>query len=380
MINKVIRKLFAFIRKRPQGIISVYDTKVETETLDFVKEYKETDFRNRFKNDPSDDLKEVNDLSFKRVSENCTKIEVFTLNKGQYFHKYGRCLVLQNDYIIDELSYAGYFEPNKNLALTVPFFPKKRYLKGRVLCLCCTGAESNYFTFHLKLIQRIGFIKKVGLRLEDFDKILINHSSKKYQLELLEYHGVSEEKIICVKEGDFIESETLIVPTIGLQSLIGVDFLREAYKPLMVEAPSKRYYVSRSKAKWMKVVDDSILTPFLDKYSIQTVFLEDLSVTEQIKLFSDAEIIITPHGAGLANVLFMNKDSLVIEIMNKKRIHVGYHAYAVLNNLYYGFIRCESEENEFSNGKESTKNLIVTDSDISKLDSIIKWFLTMDKS
>jgi glycosyltransferase involved in cell wall biosynthesis len=54
---------------------------------------------------------------------------------------------------------------------------------------------------------------------------------------------------------------------------------------------------------------------FLARYDFETVYLEGMSMTDQILLFQSAEFVISPHGAGLANLLFCEPGTKVIELM-----------------------------------------------------------------
>ena len=53
-----------------------------------------------------------------------------------------------------------------------------------------------------------------------------------------------------------------------------------------------------------------------DKYTnkFQTILLEDKSFEEQVKLFNNAKLIITAHGAAMSNLFFCKKNTTVIEI------------------------------------------------------------------
>ena len=52
----------------------------------------------------------------------------------------------------------------------------------------------------------------------------------------------------------------------------------------------------------------------LKKNGYSIIYLEDLSVVEQIILFANAEIIASIHGAGLTNILFSHPDVKIIEL------------------------------------------------------------------
>ena len=51
----------------------------------------------------------------------------------------------------------------------------------------------------------------------------------------------------------------------------------------------------------------------LARYGFETVYLETMSISDQVRLFQTAEFIIGPHGAGLANLLFCEPGTKVIE-------------------------------------------------------------------
>lgn len=58
---------------------------------------------------------------------------------------------------------------------------------------------------------------------------------------------------------------------------------------------------------------------YKDKY--ENIILERTSVYYQYLLFKNAKIVIANHGAGLSNIIFMNKNCGVIEIMSKLKLY-----------------------------------------------------------
>ncbi|RAU83975.1 glycosyltransferase family 61 protein [Pontibacter arcticus] len=75
--------------------------------------------------------------------------------------------------------------------------------------------------------------------------------------------------------------------------------------------PKQRIYISRSKARFRRVLNETDLYPVLKKFGFKIVWPEDLDYGQQIQLFFDAEAIISPHGAGLTNILFAEKCKVV---------------------------------------------------------------------
>lgn len=56
----------------------------------------------------------------------------------------------------------------------------------------------------------------------------------------------------------------------------------------------------------------------LKKYGIKCAYFEDLSPEEQINFVKDAKILISPHGAGLTNLIFTHPNCIISEITFRK--------------------------------------------------------------
>lgn len=71
--------------------------------------------------------------------------------------------------------------------------------------------------------------------------------------------------------------------------------------------PRKRIYISRSKAKLRRILNEPDLLHLLNSFGFITVWAEDMDYKQQIQLFYDAEAVVSSHGAGLTNILFAEK-------------------------------------------------------------------------
>ena len=78
----------------------------------------------------------------------------------------------------------------------------------------------------------------------------------------------------------------------------------------------------------------------LSIYGFKTVYLEGMSGVDQILLFQSAEFIIAAHGAGLANLLFCEPGTKVIELMPSVEFRSFFWLIAQKLNLVYGLQFC----------------------------------------
>jgi len=78
--------------------------------------------------------------------------------------------------------------------------------------------------------------------------------------------------------------------------------------------PISRVYVSRKKANRRKISNEEEIEQLLVKYGFQSICFEDYSINEQVELMQNADILISMHGAGLTNALFMKPGSVLFEL------------------------------------------------------------------
>jgi capsular polysaccharide biosynthesis protein len=76
----------------------------------------------------------------------------------------------------------------------------------------------------------------------------------------------------------------------------------------------KQIYVSRKLAGRRHLANEQEFLGLLKKHKFRKVYLEQMSVREQVELFRSASHVIAAHGAGLTNVLFSPADVKILEI------------------------------------------------------------------
>lgn len=146
-------------------------------------------------------------------------------------------------------------------------------------------------------------------------------SHARQSIELL---GVNPERILEY-QGGHLYVETLYLPQriAGCRLIYYPDILTSLRKKILDKIDlvqnrehNQRIYISRNKLSSGKriVVNEDALLQLLTDYGFKTVYTEQLSLKEQIELMSQANVLVTPHGAGMIHTLFMPSGSLVIEL------------------------------------------------------------------
>jgi capsular polysaccharide biosynthesis protein len=102
-----------------------------------------------------------------------------------------------------------------------------------------------------------------------------------------------------------------------------------------------KVYISRKKALRRKVINEEKVVGLLEKFGFVCVTTEDYSFHEEIILFSHVRYLISIHGSGLTNMLFMKEGSSILELHKKLTNSNDWHSFAFwyladsLNFAYY---------------------------------------------
>jgi len=78
-----------------------------------------------------------------------------------------------------------------------------------------------------------------------------------------------------------------------------------------------KVYITRRNAGHRKVANESDVTIFLERQGFLIASLDDMSFPEQVKLFSNSSLVVSIHGAGLSNILFMKEGARVVELIQR---------------------------------------------------------------
>ena len=139
----------------------------------------------------------------------------------------------------------------------------------------------------------------------------------------------SEMKYMVMPKDETWQFKHLIVPSLsnhrdGVTTPHLAPWLRAMKNILKVGSERKRkIFISREDAKTRKLVNAEKLLIALKGW--ETVTLENLSIKEQVRCFSEASHVVSTHGAGLTNLLWCEPGTKVIEIqdpnMIKKKVY-----------------------------------------------------------
>ena len=119
--------------------------------------------------------------------------------------------------------------------------------------------------------------------------------------------------------------EKLFIPEIGpidwnkkklkkIQNFFEKNISRNNSSDIKYKKNHQKIYVSRKLVSKRHLRNEDEFLPILKKFNFKKVFLEKMSIQDQVTLFRNITHIIAPHGAGLTNVLFASSEIKILEI------------------------------------------------------------------
>lgn len=232
--------------------------------------------------------------------------------------------------------------------------PPPRLVHGRFGLLATVHAQTNYFHWLFQVLPRLELLRKGGLVLTSFDGFIINTVRSKFQTETLELLDIPSEKWIEADDSTHLQAQELWVCSNLIvsahKSKWAHDFLKQAFLPptdMTSDLPS-RLYISRADVSYRNILNEAELMDALSPLGFESVTLSGLSVLRQAALFHAADIVVAPHGAGLANLVFSRPGARAVELFSPTRIRPSYWLICRTAGIEYDYIMGQTDSPEDS--------------------------------
>lgn len=179
-----------------------------------------------------------------------------------------------------------------------------------VLFLAAPGADNFYHWMH-DCLPRLFAAERAGVDVP----LLVPAASdrNKFIRESLSLLNIPESKIIEFDGGKILAPEVILVEDLFYRKpdQIHHHLLKEVRERLLsavkvAVAGGEKIFLSREGDRVTRgLINQNAVESFLIENGFRKVVAENLPLTDQIRLFANAEDIVAPHGAGLFHSLFM---------------------------------------------------------------------------
>ena len=213
--------------------------------------------------------------------------------------------------------YFGSARWTENPVFWSPWPRPPEVVDGTVAVLAARGTGANYYHFLIDAIPRLGILEQAFP--EIVPDVWIADRRSRYQRALLAMVGVDEHRVVEPGPGFAMRARRLLVPSLPnadmLVSPATTAWLNE-HLPAKdtTDLPSSIYVTRGTTPNSRRFVHETELMERLSKRGFVMIDPGQLSVQEQIDHFAAARVIVAPHGAALANLVFCRPGVRVLEM------------------------------------------------------------------
>ncbi len=210
--------------------------------------------------------------------------------------------------------------PEDHAVMGRAWLPRPEHLAGTTAVLAAP-AGNTYYHWLFDVLPRIALLEAAGIDLDALDRFAVNSFDRGYQRETLARFRIDASRIVETDRLRHLVCERLVLPsypgTSGFPPRWACEFLRRSFleEPAGPQRPGpERLYVSRQGASRRRIANHDALESLLMRSGFETVHPERHTVTEQARWFRSARVVVAPHGSGLANLVFCDPGTRVIEL------------------------------------------------------------------
>lgn len=202
--------------------------------------------------------------------------------------------------------------------------------------------DSNiYYHWMMDVLPTIHLLRQAGIKPYTF--VINGKTAAAFQTETLSMLGISRKRIVRSHPELHLESPLLVIPRcVGrFRSRWSIDFLRHELMTasgIKPAARKDRIYISRERASKRKLLNEDDVMQVLGRRGFRKVHLEEMPLSEQVRLFASAEAVAGPHGAGLTNTVFCHPGTRVIEMFSPQLVHTCYPMISCLLGLRHYYL------------------------------------------
>ncbi|MBA3352805.1 MAG: glycosyltransferase family 61 protein [Blastocatellia bacterium] len=223
-----------------------------------------------------------------------------------------------------------------------------KQMSGEYCLLACPWASNNYSEWLLGNLPRLAVIEQFA-QMSSLPLIVPPDPRRR---ESLLRAGVAPERLVDFDNG-YWQVDRLYFPQLpsplANPSPHAVSWLRQTFLDQRSAVPTKRgrrLYVTRRDAQGRRVLNEEEIVSFLQSTGFEVVCPGDLTFADQIELFCEACVVVGPHGAAFANMVFAPATATLVELFGD----------TYLNGCYWGLASILGQKHTFLTGPSHWRN------------------------
>ncbi|WP_257297846.1 DUF563 domain-containing protein [Haloarchaeobius sp. FL176] len=218
----------------------------------------------------------------------------------------------------------------------------------------------NYYHWMVETVPKLRYVQRYEKSTGDSVTLVISPDAPPFVDETLRALDWPAEKVERASEPAYAVQK-LIIPSFPQRRPADFEWIRRqvlgnSATSLAADGDGKNVYISRAGAVERRVLNEGAVMEMLSEYGFKRYRLEERSLAENAHLFSEADIVVAPHGAGITDIIF-STDCTVIELFGDK-IKQPYEILASVLDLEYRAVYCKPESADIRVDVEELESVV----------------------
>ena len=176
-----------------------------------------------------------------------------------------------------------------------------------------SSPSDNFFTNLIHFLPRVFFIndKKINLVIHRN----LSNKFRKFIETICIIRGI-EISFTFLDEGFYHFKNSYIPQFFNVNKSIKIlkFFLEKILMNVKIPEFKSKIYIRREDSNYRKILNEADLISKLRKQEFEIINPQHFEILEQMKIFSKAEVIVSPHGSNMSNLIFCKEGTKIIEI------------------------------------------------------------------
>jgi hypothetical protein len=211
------------------------------------------------------------------------------------------------------------------------------YLPGRTLNLCSQYARVNYCHWLIDAVARLELLHRKGSLQSQFDHILLPRFKGVAAEWIMARTGLISDRILHPDVRDQFECETLVQPSYPGSAETYPSWPIEFYRrhfPAQRKPGERRIYIPRRGNR--RIENEAEVEEQLRRLGFET--FEPEGKIDLHQTFSDVTHVVGTHGAAMANLVFCQPGTRVLELLPSDMLVRYYYSLCSSGQMPYGVV------------------------------------------
>jgi hypothetical protein len=214
-------------------------------------------------------------------------------------------------------------------SLTLPYIGGSAIQLKKAVMLLTPAPSGNYYHWLADVLPRLLLVLKA--RLADIEErvFILHNRCPSYETESFALLNIDPKRIIRIKPFQTVKVEDLIVPDFLVsadrepfpcwkQHLLS-DFIDKMERDTKQNQGPKKVYLLRGNQRTRRLIGEEKLMAVMREQGFFILDAGQMSLHEQIRALRSARVVVAPHGAAMANILFCAEKTHVIELRSQHK-------------------------------------------------------------